>query len=99
GVRQVTRVPAEVDVFHNLRVKRRPWVVTVHGYRPPAGYLDRYVDGALVPDPARTAQPPYDLPPNGICVSRTLARTFGGTRYVRNGLDPAEYLFSETKDD
>jgi glycosyltransferase involved in cell wall biosynthesis len=99
GVRYVTRVPSEVDVFHNLRVVGRPWVVTVHAYRPPAGYLDRYVDGALVPDPARRAQPPYELPPSGICVSQTLACSFGGTRYVLNGVDPAEFAFSEAKGD
>jgi len=99
GVRHVTRVPTEVDVHHNLCVAGRPWVVTVHAYRPPAGYLDRYIDGALVPDPARDARPPYELPRNGICVSRTLARSFGGTRYVHNGVDPADFAFSETKGD
>jgi glycosyltransferase involved in cell wall biosynthesis len=36
---------------------------------------------------------------NWIFVSRALARLHGRKRYVLNGLDPAEYTYSETKDD
>ena len=36
---------------------------------------------------------------NWIFVSRTLAQSHGRSRYVLNGLDPAEYIYSETKDD
>jgi glycosyltransferase involved in cell wall biosynthesis len=36
---------------------------------------------------------------NWIFVSRTLARLFGCDRYVWNGIDPEEYIFSEVKDD
>lgn len=36
---------------------------------------------------------------NWIFVSRTLAELFGRHRYVWNGIDPDEYIFSETKDD
>lgn len=36
---------------------------------------------------------------NWIFVSRTLARLHGRHRYVLNGIDPAEYIYSETKDD
>jgi len=36
---------------------------------------------------------------NWIFVSRTLAELHGYERYVWNGLDPAEYIYSETKDD
>jgi glycosyltransferase involved in cell wall biosynthesis len=36
---------------------------------------------------------------NWIFVSRTLARLHGRDRYVWNGVDPAEYIYSETKDD
>ena len=36
---------------------------------------------------------------NWIFVSRTLARLHGRTRYVLNGIDPADYLYSESKDD
>ena len=36
---------------------------------------------------------------NWIFVSRTLAQLLGRDRYVWNGIDPAEYIFSDTKDD
>ena len=36
---------------------------------------------------------------NWIFVSRTLARLHGRERYVLNGIDPSEYVFSEAKDD
>ena len=35
---------------------------------------------------------------NWIFVSRTLAKQYGRNRYVLNGIDPAEYIFSESKD-
>lgn len=36
---------------------------------------------------------------NWIYVSRTLAQLHGSERYVWNGIDPAEYIYSESKDD
>ena len=36
---------------------------------------------------------------NWIFVSRTLAQLHGRQRFVLNGVDPAEYIYSETKDD
>ena len=36
---------------------------------------------------------------NWIYVSRALAQLHGSERYVWNGIDPAEYIYSETKDD
>ena len=36
---------------------------------------------------------------NWIYVSRTLAQLHGSERYVWNGIDPAEYIYSEAKDD
>ncbi|HEX6117103.1 MAG TPA: glycosyltransferase [Solirubrobacterales bacterium] len=96
GVR-LASAPEDADVFHNLEVAARPWLVTVHGHRPPGGYYDRLVDGEIVPAPGRGAEPPYELPPGGVCVSRTLAATFGGDRWVLNGLDPGEFEFSAAK--
>jgi glycosyltransferase involved in cell wall biosynthesis len=37
--------------------------------------------------------------PNWLFVSRSLARTYGSTRFVLNGIDPRDFIFSETKDD
>jgi len=36
---------------------------------------------------------------NWIFVSRTLAKLYGRDRYVLNGIDPSEYIYSESKDD
>lgn len=36
---------------------------------------------------------------NWIFVSRSLANSYGSTRYVLNGIDPSEFLYSESKDD
>jgi glycosyltransferase involved in cell wall biosynthesis len=36
---------------------------------------------------------------NWIFVSRSLARSYGGARYVVNGIDPSEFIYSESKDD
>lgn len=36
---------------------------------------------------------------NWIFVSRTLARLHGRNRYVLNGIDPSDYIYSETKDE
>ncbi|HEU4390525.1 MAG TPA: glycosyltransferase [Blastocatellia bacterium] len=36
---------------------------------------------------------------NWIFVSRTLAETYGSSRYVRNGIDPSELIYSESKQD
>ena len=38
-------------------------------------------------------------PGNWIFVSCSLASLYGSGRFVRNGLDPANYIYSETKDD
>src|SRR6267378_2638127 len=41
----------------------------------------------------------YLLRDNWIFVSRTLAESYGRNRYVLNGVDPAEHIYSETKRD
>jgi glycosyltransferase involved in cell wall biosynthesis len=40
-----------------------------------------------------------NAPENWIFVSQSLAALYGSRRFVRNGLDPADYIYSETKDD
>src|SRR6266700_1382476 len=38
-------------------------------------------------------------PDNWVFVSQSLASLYGSKRFVRNGLDPANYIYSETKED
>jgi glycosyltransferase involved in cell wall biosynthesis len=40
-----------------------------------------------------------DVRANWIFVSKTHAASFSSERFVHNGVDPAEYIYSETKDD
>jgi glycosyltransferase involved in cell wall biosynthesis len=40
-----------------------------------------------------------DIAPNWVYVSRTLAQLHGSERFVWNGIDASEYIYSETKDD
>ncbi|MDJ0838278.1 MAG: glycosyltransferase [Acidobacteriota bacterium] len=41
---------------------------------------------------------PRPVPPQWVFVSETLAGHHGSTRYVCNGMDPQDFLYSETKD-
>jgi glycosyltransferase involved in cell wall biosynthesis len=41
----------------------------------------------------------YPFPRNTVFLSKTHAAMYGKTRFVHNGLDPADYLFREQKDD
>lgn len=40
----------------------------------------------------------HGAPANWIFVSRSLANTYGSSRYVVNGIDPVHYLYSDSKD-
>ena len=79
----------DADVVHHQRLSPyergealgRPWVRTIHADLVAAGY-----------DRARLA-----VSENWIYVSRALATTFGSERWIHNGLDPAESLFSSSK--
>jgi glycosyltransferase involved in cell wall biosynthesis len=43
--------------------------------------------------------PPSYVTPNCIFVSQTLARLYGSDRFVYNGIDPAGFIYSATKED
>ena len=92
GVTLVTKPGAQVDILHT----------TTSG-------------GDGLPDRLRALEKPWvttchlDLRERGldrlpsknnwIFVSRTLAASHGSERYVLNGLDPVDYIYSESKDD
>jgi glycosyltransferase involved in cell wall biosynthesis len=85
------RSARHADVVHHQRLSPyesgtplgRPWVRTVHADLLAAGH-----------DRARLS-----VSENWIYVSRALARTFGSERWIHNGLDPAEYVYSRSKGD
>ena len=75
GVTLADQLLEDVDIYHNVPVDGRPWIVTQHRVREEAP------------------------PPNTVFVSRSLAGLYARDRFVRNGLNPDDYIFSETKDD
>jgi glycosyltransferase involved in cell wall biosynthesis len=84
------RMAADVDIVHHQRVSPYerpdlpvPWVRTIHSDLVASGY-----------DRAR-----LQISENWIYVSRALAGTFGSARFIHNGIDPAEYLYSAAKGD
>lgn len=81
----------DADVIHNQKLPflvdgaylGKPWVRTCH--------VDLMMHGYQ-----REALPVSD---NWIFVSRTLAQTYGYSRWIHNGIDPADCIYSDTKRD
>lgn len=92
GATLVSEPPPDADVLHTIADRDEDFIQERHwGHKPwvTTCHLDSKVRG-------RERSPTTD---NWIFVSRTLARLHGRDRYVLNGLDPSEYVFSETKED
>lgn len=92
GVTAATERSAHLaDIVHHQRLSPyetgdtlgRPWVRTIHADLFASGY-----------DRARLA-----VSHHWIYVSRALANTFGAQRWVHNGIDPAELVYSAAKGD
>lgn len=79
------------DLTNEWRAQGKPWVTTWH--MDPKAYREL----RLTLEAGGKERPPSC--DNWIFVSRTLAQMHGRERYVCNGVDPAEYRFSEAKDD
>jgi glycosyltransferase involved in cell wall biosynthesis len=88
GVTLVSEVPAETDLVHVAD----PTLIQKLGVSARPWLRTRHVDSTLHGIP-RTAAP------NTIYVSRTLAANYGSDCYVWNGVDPDEFIYSETKQD
>jgi glycosyltransferase involved in cell wall biosynthesis len=102
GITLITEPVRDAEVLHTLsdfhkdltnewQAQGKPWVTTWH--MDPTAYraLRRVLEAG-----GKERPPSCD---NWIFVSRTLAQLHGRERYVCNGIDPAEYSFSEAKDD
>jgi glycosyltransferase involved in cell wall biosynthesis len=92
GVTLVSEPTMDVDVLHTISDRDLDLVQERQSRRMPwvtTCHLDPRARGF---ERATTTD-------NWIFVSRTLAQLYGRDRYVLNGIDPAEYIFSETKDD
>lgn len=89
NVELVTRVPAQLDVVH----AQEEAVFGRLGIAGTPWVRTCHVDVRLHGKETTRAKE------NWIYVSRTLAQTYGSDRYVINGINPAEYFYSETKED
>ncbi|HYC90765.1 MAG TPA: glycosyltransferase [Thermoanaerobaculia bacterium] len=91
GVTIVDRWPADVDVMHTLLLPEEFEEEARERGVPHIAVLHLH--------PGSRGLPPPQPREEWVYVSRWLAESLGGTRVVRNGVDPAEYVYSETKGD
>jgi glycosyltransferase involved in cell wall biosynthesis len=88
GVTQVSETPPDVDVLH-LQDKGLAEEIDTNGVPwVRTIHVDLVMRGVE-----------HRVRDNWVFVSRTLARSYESERYVLNGIDPAEYVYSETKND
>src|SRR5580704_13181820 len=94
GVERITVPPESVDILHNYSSSRSdPGLMSyVNRRRIP------WVATCHLDIQARGLDRSY-AGGNWIFVSRSLARLYGRTRYVYNGIDPHGYIYSERKED
>ena len=91
------------DVFYFLRDARRPLPRGVTFTPAPRTDVDiahnTEVNGLPWVLTQHRIRDVKTAPENWIFVSQSLASLYGSNRFVRNGLDPANYIYSETKED
>jgi hypothetical protein len=82
GVRIVRAPEHDADIVHTYAMRAPHWEASWRGPSVATCHLDPRTRGIHV------------IPDNWIFASGTMARTFGSTRFVINGIDPSEYRFS-----
>ena len=93
GVTIVSEEVEDVDILHTMTFRDHDLVARFRRKGIPwvaTCHLDPTVEGR---------QMPGEIEDNWIFVSQTLAHSLGRSRFVRNGIDPGEYCYSETKQD
>jgi glycosyltransferase involved in cell wall biosynthesis len=94
GVERIAVPPESVDILHNYSSSRSDALLMSHVNR--CGIP--WVATCHLDIQARGLDRSY-ASGNWIFVSRSLARLYGRTRYVYNGIDPHGYIYSERKED
>jgi glycosyltransferase involved in cell wall biosynthesis len=92
GVTLISEPGVDVDIVHTIS-DRDIELVRERQDRGKAWITTCHID------PLAIGQQRVTMTENWVFVSRTLAELLGHSRYVLNGIDPAEYIFSESKDD
>src|SRR5690349_907325 len=91
GVTLISEAEVEVDILHTISDRDKDLVAARQACGKPWVTTCHIDYKAFGKDREVTTE-------NWIFVSRTLAELHGRNRYVLNGIDPAEYIFSESKD-
>ncbi|HEX7155095.1 MAG TPA: glycosyltransferase [Thermoanaerobaculia bacterium] len=86
GIR-VTRTLERADILHTYALRGPRWEEQWRGPYVATVHLDPRTRGVT------------EVPAPWIFASRTMAQAYGRTRYVVNGIDPAEYRFEERAGD
>jgi glycosyltransferase involved in cell wall biosynthesis len=94
GVERIAVPPESVDILHNYSSSRSDPLLMSHVNR----HRIPWVATCHLDIQARGLDRSY-AGGNWIFVSRSLARLYGRTRYVYNGIDPHGYIYSERKED
>jgi glycosyltransferase involved in cell wall biosynthesis len=92
GVTLVSEAPSDADILHTITFRDEDLIAARQSHEQPwvaTCHLDLKARGM-------ERRP---VTGNWIFVSRTLAHSHDSNRYVLNGIDPARYIYSETKDD
>jgi glycosyltransferase involved in cell wall biosynthesis len=95
GVKLVVEFIPDIDLCHSLAVPilADESLEFSRSHRKPC-LLTCHMDPR-----GRETSSSLQVQPNWVFVSRTLARSQGSERFVLNGLAPANYIFSESKED
>ena len=91
GVTLLTEPIADVDVYHNFAFRDEDIIAYIEQHRRPwvtTCHLDLRARGKPLPPTT----------PNWIFVSKTLAHSYNSERFVWNGIDPGDFIYSESKD-
>jgi glycosyltransferase involved in cell wall biosynthesis len=90
--------PAEIELVYERRYDVD--IMCLQDFGPPDSQETRGVPWVTTfHAPRKNGQVLPYIRDNWIFVSETHARSYGRKRFVRNGIDPGEFIFSETKDD
>jgi glycosyltransferase involved in cell wall biosynthesis len=94
GVTLVPGIVEEIDVYHAIAIKGLLEDVAAHMDRTGTPWI-----ASCHMDVRLSGRDMADVRPNWVFVSKSLADAHGRARFVRNGLDPSDYIFQTSKSD
>jgi glycosyltransferase involved in cell wall biosynthesis len=92
GIQLISKPDIDVDVYHNMAFRYDDVIQHMEDQGVP------WVTTCHV-DRSTRSEPGWNITRNWIFVSRTLARSQGSARFVLNGIDPGDFVYSAVKQD